>query len=263
MLPRAKKSYGQNWLVDETVIAKIIAAAEIVPGEAVLEIGPGTGVLTQALVDAGARVTAVEADRDLVGALKMRFGDKIELIQGNVLEIRVGYMDEYKVVANIPYNITSDVLKKFLTVEPRPSRMVLMLQREVTDRIVAVPPQMSLLSVVCQIYAHCRKVANVPAGAFRPIPKVDSAIVRLDIRHEREQWLPPMNATPESIIALAKAGFSSPRKQLHHNLSAHLHLPAEQVKEALQSLGLDPKIRAEALTPEQWIQLTHLWNTNA
>ena len=258
MLPRAKKSYGQNWLVDETVIQKIIAAAEIRPGEHVLEVGPGTGILTQALLNAGARVTAIEADQYLIVSLKERFGNKIELIHGDVLH---SYFllpnSNFQLVANIPYNITSDLLKKFLTTEPKPSRMVLMVQREVADRITALPPNMSLLTVVCQLYADCFKIANVPAGAFRPIPKVDSAIVRLDL-------LPPfLHATrytlqPEPIISLAKSGFSSRRKQLHHNLAAHLHLPTEAIKTALMSLGLDPKIRAEGLTVSNWIALTHI-----
>ena len=274
MIPRAKKSYGQNWLVDETVVAKIIAAAEIVPGETVLEIGPGTGVLTQALVDAGAKVTAIEADRDLVTALKERFGDSIKLILGDALSNSYHLPPTtYKLVSNIPYNITSDVLKKFLTTDPKPTRMVLMVQREVADRMTAVPPKMSLLSVVCQLYAHCEKIANVPAGAFRPIPKVDSAIVRLD----RLPFVIPTGALSsskgeaegslgvarddkhrEQVISLAKAGFSARRKQLHHNLSTHLHLPTQSVKDALESIRLDPKIRAEGLTVHNWTKLTHI-----
>ena len=263
-LPRAKKSFGQNWLVDETVVAKIIVAAEIHPGEHVLEIGPGTGVLTQALVDAGASVTAIEADPDLVHDLRVRFGDKIELIQGDALSFSLrGTQAEacgYKLIANIPYNITSDLLKKFLTTDSKPSRMVLMVQKEVADRITALPPHMSLLSVVCQLYAHCEKIVNVPAGAFRPIPKIDSAIVRLDLSCSTSSTSSTFSTSPplESIISIAKAGFSSRRKQLHHNLSAHLHLSSLQVKEALESLKLDPKIRAESLTVENWKTLTHI-----
>lgn len=260
MLPRAKKSFGQNWLVDETVVQKIIEAAEIVSGETILEVGPGTGVLTKALVAAGARVIAVEADKSLIAPLREKFVDTIELIHGDILSWSFtqpqaeacGY--RYKLVANIPYNITSDLLRHFLTKQPKPSRMILMLQSEVADRIIAQPPHMSLLSVVCQIYAQCRCVVKVPAGAFRPISKVDSAVVRLDLH--------PMSSftqiDPEEVIAVARLGFSSPRKQLHGNLKGVRRKGSSAVKEALQHLGLPPTARAEALTVENWIALTHI-----
>ncbi|MEK7619745.1 MAG: 16S rRNA (adenine(1518)-N(6)/adenine(1519)-N(6))-dimethyltransferase RsmA [Patescibacteria group bacterium] len=274
MHPRAKKHFGQNWLVDETVVAKIIDAAEIKRGETVLEVGPGTGVLTQALVNAGAHVIAVEADKSLIAPLREKFGDTIELIQGDVLSLDFdrtqapavakalagekawGYHHKtpYKLVANIPYNITSDLLRHFLTTELKPSRMVLMLQKEVADRILAAPPDMSLLSVVCQLYAQCRRVVNVPAGAFRPIPKVDSAVVRLDLYD-----VPAIGEMdPEEVIALAKLGFSSPRKQLHGNLKGVHRKGSSAVKEALVACGLPATARAEALTVENWIALTHI-----
>lgn len=260
MLPRAKKSYGQNWLVDETVVKKIIQAAEITAGEFVLEIGPGSGVLTQALLDAGAQVTAVEADGSLIAPLRQRFGERIQLIEGDALTFPVhGFFDHfsYKLVANIPYNITSDLLRRFLTQDPKPRRMILMVQKEVADRIVARPPQMSLLSVMCQIYAICRRVSVVPAGAFRPMPKIDSAIVQFDLENPQVRW----GIDPESVIALAKLGFSSRRKQLHGNIGgAVTNVTSAQVKEALVRLGLDPRSRAEALTVEQWVQLTHTLN---
>ncbi len=252
MLPRAKKTYGQNFLVDKNVVRKIVAAADIVPGEAVLEVGPGTGALTGALVAAGAKVTAVEADRDLIPALREKFGDAIELIEGDILntEYRIPNTG-YKLIANIPYNITSPLLYRFLTAKNPPSRLVLMVQREVADRIVARPPDMSLLSVVCQLYADVSKVANVPAGAFRPAPKVDSAVIRLDLR-------PAEVADPESVIRVAKAGFSSRRKQLHGNLSAANIASSPSVKDALTSIGLPPTARAENLSVHNWIQLSRL-----
>ncbi len=252
MFPRAKKSYSQNWLVDESVLKTIIRAAELTPGDAVLEIGPGTGALSQALLDAGARVTAVEADDDLIAPLKARFGSRIILIHGDILSSNFQLpTTNYRLVANIPYHLTSDILRRFLTREPKPSKMVLMLQKEVTDRLTAKPGDMSLLSVVCQLYARCKKIADVPRGAFRPMPKVDSAIVRLDVIQEGS------DKEREAVIRVAKAGFSSPRKQLHGNIAHGLKIPTPPVKKFLVGLGLDPKVRAESLSIDQWIQLTH------
>ncbi len=252
MLLRAKKSYGQNFLVDQTVVQKIIQAAEITPGEIVLEVGPGTGVLTRALVEARAQVIAVEADRDLIPELEKAFGSRITLIHGDILSIPTSYFllptsPSYKLIANIPYNITSQLLERFFTTPPRPFRMVLMVQREVADRITAKSGDMSLLSVVCQLYAACMRVTTVKAGAFRPIPKVDSAVVKLDVYPSGHPKLNGMD--PEHVIALAKRGFASRRKQLKTNLGSKI-IPI------LERMGLDRKIRAEELTAEQWIELS-------
>jgi 16S rRNA (adenine1518-N6/adenine1519-N6)-dimethyltransferase len=254
MLPRAKKSFSQNWLVDESVVRKIIAAADIQSGEAVLEIGPGTGVLTEALVEAGAGVTAVEADGALIEGLREKFGDHIDLIEGDALNHSTTEPlnhSPYKLVSNIPYSISSDILNSFLTRTDKPTRLVLMVQREVADRIVAVPPKMSLLSVVCQLYAACSKVMNVPKRAFRPIPQVDSAVVLLETKPNLDQ---------EQTIALAKQGFSSRRKQLHKNLSALPNIDSDAVKGWLTELGLDPRVRAENLTVDDWVRLTHMYH---
>lgn len=254
MFPRAKKSFGQNFLADPSVVGKIIAAAGIQPGERVLEIGPGTGVLTRGLLETKANVTAVEADADLIPALRETF-PALDLREGDVLALREqdptlgGTLEEgkYILAANIPYNITSGILEEFLRVSPRPKRLVLMVQREVADRITAEPPQMSLLSVVCQTYAVAKKAFNVPAGAFRPIPKVDSAVIVLDLL--------PVADSPEPIIAFAKAGFSSPRKQLHKNLAQAGKKDSAEWKAALERLGVRPDIRAEGLTTGQWQKL--------
>jgi 16S rRNA (adenine1518-N6/adenine1519-N6)-dimethyltransferase len=252
MLPRAKKSFGQNFLVDETALRKIIQAAEIEKGETVLEIGPGTGTLTQALVDAGARVIAIEMDKDMIEPLKKRFGDRIELIHGDILKLQdfidsIDLIDfSFKLISNIPYNITSPILERFLTTSPRPSRMVLMVQKEVADRITAKPSKMSLLSIVCQIYAKCERVTIVKAGAFRPIPKVDSAIVILDLYKPSHPAL--QGKDPEKVISIAKKGFSSKRKQLKSNLG-------QNVAKRLEQIELNPKIRAQELTVENWIRL--------
>ncbi|MFH1404687.1 MAG: 16S rRNA (adenine(1518)-N(6)/adenine(1519)-N(6))-dimethyltransferase RsmA [Patescibacteria group bacterium] len=269
MLHRAKKSYGQNFLNDMSVVKKIIDEADIKKGEIVLEIGPGKGVLTQALVEAGAKVIAIEADRDLINPLQEKFGNKIELIFGDALQ-NFGrhkwrpylitpplHHFKYKLVANIPYNITSAILEKFLTNKPKPSHMVIMVQREVADRIVAKPPNMSLLSVVCQMYGECRKVVKVPAGAFRPIPKVDSAVVHIDLfqKNENRFLLKTKKGFEENVIALAKAGFAHKRKQLHGNLQSAGKGSSKEIKEILKNLGFSEFIRAQELTVENWIEL--------
>lgn len=252
-MPRAKKSFSQNWLIDKSVVRKIVEAAAIKKGEAVLEIGPGRGVLTEALVQAGAKVTAVEADKDLIEPLHQMFGHKIQLVRADILSAdlnQLGLEDgKYKLVANLPYNITSAILEKFLSQAPKPSRLVVMVQKEVADRIVAKPPKMSLLSVACQIYAEGRKIVKVPAKSFRPAPKVDSSVVGLDLVKPRK------GVDPEAVIALAKIGFSARRKQLQKNLSEAQIEDSPSIKQALQNLKLDPRVRAENLTVDNWINL--------
>ncbi|MEI6511373.1 MAG: 16S rRNA (adenine(1518)-N(6)/adenine(1519)-N(6))-dimethyltransferase RsmA [Candidatus Uhrbacteria bacterium] len=265
----AKKQFGQNFLKDKGIVQKIIKAAEIVPGETVLEIGPGTGILTEALVAAGARVIAVEADRDLIAPLRAQFGDSIELVEGDVISLHHSITQSlndsstpYKLVANIPYNITSKILETFLASKTPPTRMVLMVQLEVADRIAAAPPDMSLLSVVCQAYADVKKVFNVSRTAFKPSPNVDSAVVRLDLHvsppHGEEGSgvvVAGNRVDPEKIIRLAKIGFSSRRKQLHRNLTGSNIATSAAVKEALTQIGLPPEARAETLSVHNWIQL--------
>jgi 16S rRNA (adenine1518-N6/adenine1519-N6)-dimethyltransferase len=258
MMPKAKKSFGQNWLVDHTVVTKILKASDIIKGESVLEIGPGPGALTRALVSAGAQVTAIEADPELVPALEQEFGERITLIQGDALKVPLeGVLEDYgyKLIANIPYNITSDILRRYLTQSPRPSRLVLMVQKEVSDRITAKPGEMSFLSVMCQMYASCSRVTKVPAGAFRPIPKVDSAVILLDVRQQEMDV--------EGALRIVKAGFSSRRKQLHKNLSSAGIATTQDVKQALEEMGLDARSRAQELSIEMWRKLTHILQKNS
>ena len=211
-------------------------------------------MLTEALVAAGAKVVAIELDHDLIVPLTEKFGDAIELIEGDVLSMRSLPVSDrgFKLIANIPYNITSPILEKFLAHGPHPTRMILMVQKEVADRILANPPQMSLLSVVCQLYADCSRVTNVKAGSFRPVPKVDSSVVRFDLHASLS---PPVKGEYEGVIRVAKCGFSSPRKQLQNNLASAFKKEAAEVKEILSSIGLNPQIRAEGLTIQNWIDL--------
>jgi len=269
MLPKAKKSFSQNFLTNRGVLEKIVEVAEIKKGERVLEIGPGTGVLTKALVQAGAQVIAVELDEDLIPILQEQFGEQICLVQGDILTLFEKNVQEvaftsvqgtegilkdqkFKLIANIPYAITSAILEQFFTKAPHPTRMIVMVQREVADRLLAIPPKMSLLSVVCQLYAKGKKVMNVSRGSFQPMPKVDSAVVQFDL-------YPLLDGEDrEAIIQLAKQGFSSKRKQLQKNLSATGKFSSQTVKECLEKLGLDQRVRAENLTIPQWIALKQL-----
>lgn len=244
MLPKAKKSFSQNFLRDNTIIENIIEAADLSVGDHVLEIGPGRGALTRALVDAGARVTAVEADQELVPFLTQAFGKTIHLVSQDILS----YTPEdkpYRVVANLPYSITSAVLKKFLTIPNKPLSMVVMVQREVADRMCAKAGDMSLLSVVCQLYARVSKVVNVPNTAFIPVPKVHSAVVKLEL-------YPDPDKETEAIIALAKIGFSSRRKQLQKNLANGLGVDSTKIKNVLAECGLAQRVRAQELTVDEW-----------
>ena len=280
----AKKSFGQHFLHDQSVIKKIIVAAEIKPGETVLEVGPGHGVLTQALVAAGAKVIAVEADRDLIPELQKRFGDKAEIVLSDILKFdfeRTGdptwspvllsskhwrphrAASTYKLVANLPYNIATAVIEKFLSAKHPPTVLVVMVQKEVADRMMAKPGDMSVLSVACQIYADLKRVTNVGPGAFNPPPKVDSTVVRLSLRAERSNPLFEIASSPvasrkdtdkEAVIGLAKAGFRSRRKLLKKNLEG-AKWSKEAIKSAMDKACVDEMARAQELSVEQWVQL--------
>ncbi len=257
MLPRAKKRFGQNFLIDTKVVKDVVAAAELTKGDKVFEIGPGTGVLTQALVDSGAHVTAMEIDPDLIVDLRAFFGDSLELIEGDVMNELVSQpilekIAPYSLVSSLPYNITSDVLRRFLTRDPKPKKIVLIVQKEVADRVSGVN-DMSLLSVVCQLYAVCTKVRNVKPGSFRPIPGVDSAILKLELYEKEHPLLQGMD--PERVIRLAKSGFSSRRKQLQKNMSTLPGVTSAHVQEFLVKLGKTPTARAEELTVDEWINI--------
>jgi 16S rRNA (adenine1518-N6/adenine1519-N6)-dimethyltransferase len=259
---KAKKSFGQNFLQDKNIVRKIVKAAEVKSGDLILEIGPGQGSLTAALLEAGGRVIAVEVDGDLIEPLKEKFGERIELIFGDILSDDVWKKNraaigrkKYSVVANIPYNITSPILETLLRAKPRPERLTLMVQREVADRILAAPPKTSLLSIACQLYATGKKVAQVGRGAFRPSPKVDSTVVRLDLR---KKWLGGVD--PEKVLKIVKAGFSARRKQLHGNLAKAGFCSSLEVKNLLKKFGLDERARAENLSPNDWVRLFQSFN---
>ena len=249
-----KKRLGQNFLVDETALAKVVAAAEIRPDDTVLEIGAGLGSLTRRLADAAGRVVAVEIDAALFPALQetLRSYDQVELIQGDILRLDLGQRlnlpDGYKVVANIPYYITSAVIRHLLEASVRPALVVLTVQREVALRMVAQPDDMNLLAVSVQFYSQPSLVARVPAGAFYPRPDVDSEIVRLALRER-----PAVDVSDvDQFFRVVKAGFSQKRKQLRNALGGGLQLEPAQVDALLAGTGVTPQRRAETLTLEEW-----------
>ncbi len=250
---RPKKSLGQNFLVDEAALARVAAAADLSPSDTVLEIGPGLGSLTRHLAEAARRVVAVELDQDLLPALRFVVEPyaNVDIVQGDILGLDPSALSlepAYKVVANIPYYITSAVIRRLLEAAIRPALIVLTVQREVAERMCAAPGAMSLLAVSVQFYSRPRVVARIPAGAFHPRPEVDSAVVRLEV-------LPEPAAAVEDVdgfFQVVRAGFSQKRKQLHNALAAGLRLESSVLEPALAQAGVDPKRRAETLTLAEW-----------
>lgn len=250
---RPKKGLGQNFLVDQSHRARIVAAADLTLADTVLEVGPGPGVLTELIAEQAGRVIAVELDDRLIPFLKARFAGQpqVTIVHADILETDPGGLTggaSYKVVANLPYYITSAVIRHLLESHPAPDVLVLTVQREVAERMVAQPPEMNLLALGVQFYCTARIVGKIPAGAFYPAPKVDSAVVRLDRR-----------ATPVAddvgagaFFEVARAGFSQPRKQLRNSLAAGMGMTPGEVEAWLARAGIDPKRRAETLTLGEW-----------
>jgi 16S rRNA (adenine1518-N6/adenine1519-N6)-dimethyltransferase len=256
-----KKGLGQNFLVSEGTLRRIVAAADLEPGDVVLEVGPGLGTLTRLLAQQAERVIAVELDQRLVEILSRTLADfpNVEIVQGDILEMEPGgpgglsdLSPGYKVVANLPYYITSAVLRYLLTARVKPQLIVVTVQREVAQRMIASPGQMSLLSISVQFYGRPRIVARVPPGAFYPVPKVNSAVVRIDLYDS-----PPVAvADVDRFFEVVRAGFGQKRKQLRNALAQGLSLPVSTVVEALRRGGVDEKRRAQTLSLEEWARVT-------
>ncbi|MEW5827688.1 MAG: 16S rRNA (adenine(1518)-N(6)/adenine(1519)-N(6))-dimethyltransferase RsmA [Chloroflexota bacterium] len=253
---RPDKKLGQNFLQDDGALKKIIAAAEIGPGESVLEIGPGVGSLTRYLALAASRVTAVELDTRLLPALQSVVApyENVTVIQGDILkfppaELKLG--EDYLVVANIPYNITSAILRHLLENEARPRRVILTIQREVAERVCAGPGEMSLLALSVQVYGQPSIAAHIPAGAFFPAPNVDSAVLKIEILPEPRL---PFDRL-ETFFKLTRAGFSQKRKTLRNSLSAGLGIKPSEAESMLARAGIDPQRRAETLSIDEWGEL--------
>ncbi len=258
---KPKKSLGQNFLINAGILEKIVSAAELSSDDTVLEIGPGTGNLTKLLSEKAGRVIAIEKDRRLIDELREKFKNmNFEIIEGDILKIDIGTLISnplskasgnwggYKVVGNIPYYITSNLLRTIFEKWPKPKLIVLTVQKEVAQRIVAKPPDMNLLALSMQFYSIPTIIGHISKGSFRPIPKVDSAIIKLIPKKD------PL-ADQALFFKLIKAGFAGKRKQLANNLSKNLGIPKDKVIGILQELGLDEKVRAENLSLEKWSKL--------
>ncbi len=251
---RPRRSLSQNFLTDPAALDAIVQAAELQPGDRVVEIGPGLGVLTRRLLAAGASVLAVELDPRLAEWLRgeLRGVPAFELLEADALTIDPDTAfpgADFKLVANIPYHITSPLLHAFLEGERPPTLAVLLLQAEVAERVAAPPGQMSYLSVFAQNVADAEVVTGVPSTAFEPAPKVDSAVLRL-----RRRSNPAVAPGPErqTLYRLVQAGFRQRRKQLHNALARELPVGREELGRAFAACGIDPQRRAQTLSVDEW-----------
>jgi 16S rRNA (adenine1518-N6/adenine1519-N6)-dimethyltransferase len=263
------KRMGQNFLINRGILQKIMEAANLDRGGTVLEIGPGLGSLTQELAGRAKKVIAVEKDKKFIEILKETLENykNVEIINADILKLRnseIKKLGNYKLVANLPYYITSLVIRKFLEEKNKPEEMLLMVQKEVAQRICASPirssakrgeggqtARMSLLAVSVQFYADPQIIGFVSKGSFWPPPKVDSAILKIT---PKTQTSPELSSA--EFFTVVRAGFSAPRKQLAGNLAKMLKTERHIIEESLKKSGIEPSRRAETLNVEEWIKLT-------
>ena len=250
---RPSKHYGQNFLINKGVLEKIIEFSNIKKDDVVLEVGPGPGALTKEISKKAAKVIVIEKDRNMIKVLEKVLDiekiENVDIINEDVLKLDLEELEikNYKLIANIPYYITSALIRKFLEEKIKPEKIILMIQKEVAQRICETK-KMSILSLSVQFYADPKILFFVSSGSFFPAPKVDSAVIEIT----------PKTITPdesEIFFKFIKAGFSSPRKQVVSNLSQNLKLNKEDVKKIFEKLDLDTRIRAEDLTLKNWLEL--------
>lgn len=252
------KTYGQNFLMDETILEDMIDEAKVKKGDMVLEVGPGIGNLTERLIQHGAKVLSIEKDPQFLPVLKALSKEHPENFSYEVTDALTFNFSErlreqsYKVIANIPYYITGKIVQLFLRAAHKPESMTLLMQKEVAYNICAKPGDLNLLAISVQLYANPKVVAVVPGHKFHPAPKVDSAVIYIELAKKPKYII----KDETKLFRILRACFSGKRKQLHNTLVNNLQLPKELVAGALQKLKIDPKIRPQQLTIEQWLQLS-------
>jgi len=261
---KAKKSLGQNFLINDSILPTIIKAAEIAPGDLVLEVGPGKGILTEALLAAGAKVYAVEKDFDLIAGLTQKFGSNsnLKIIHQDALWFDETTLPPYKVVANLPFYIASPIIRKFLESSNQPDLMVLMVQKEVAEKITAKPGhhERGILTLAVEFYGDAQIIATVSKNSFRPQPQVEAAVIKIQpYRHCRSGGKP---VEPKLFFRIVKAGFAAKRQQIHNSLAATLRLPKDKVLSILEKSNIDPQKRAEDLSLNDWLKLADNYTKN-
>jgi 16S rRNA (adenine1518-N6/adenine1519-N6)-dimethyltransferase len=259
---KPRKGLGQHFLIDGEVLEVILSAAQVTPEDIIVEVGPGLGILTEALAKKAGGVIAVELDDRLAALLKKTLASfkNVNVINDDVLNIQPEELlkrqesPDYKVVANLPYYITSPVLRHFLTASAKPQMMIVMVQAEVAQAIAAKPGDMSLLSVSVQFYGKPEIISRVPAQSFYPAPEVDSALLRIALYPQ-----PAVAVDEGGFFELVRAGFSAPRKQLANSLAQGLGLPKDMVLPLLEKAEIDGERRAETLNLEEWARLWRIF----
>lgn len=252
----AKKSLGQNFLVCDWVYDVILEEAQNSKSQTILEVGPGPGILTEKLAQTGKKVVAVEKDHRMIfnlQALAKKYPN-LHIIEEDILKIEPRQIigdGNYQIIGNIPYYLTSHLVRQIFETWPKPENIIFMIQKEVAKRIVAKPPDMSLLAISVAFYAQAKILKNVGRNCFRPAPKVDSALIKFTPHNENID-----NNYEKEFFKVAKAGFAEARKQIINNLSSGLKMPKESIIKILESADIDAKARAETLDITKWHQLT-------
>jgi len=260
------RSKGQNFLISNEIIEKIIKVSEIKKDDVVLEVGSGLGILTEELIKNCNKVISVELDRKIFDFLKLKFvsNNNLTLINKDILRFKPEenklLSQKYKIIANLPYNITSYFLRRFLTLDNSPSEMTLLLQKEVAERICAKKGEMSLLAVSVQVYGNPKIIEIVKRENFYPQPEVDSAILKIGNIKNKKQIKQFLEIKEDKFWRIVKIGFSAKRKQLQNNLAAGLKISSDEAKNVLKKANFNPKIRAQELSIKDWIKLAKYFN---
>lgn len=242
------KKMGQSFIIDQSIVERMVSYAK--EGDVVLEVGPGLGAITIPLSKKVKKVIAVEMDRKIAKILKSKVDSNVEVVEADILKrLDVIPRGSYKVFSNTPFYIAPAIIRLFLEASNSPTEMVLMIQKEVAQRICAKPPDMNLLALSVQFYAEPKVLFQVPRQCFYPVPNVDSSVIRIVTKEKRDG---------DAFFKVVRAGFSRPRAQLLNNLSKKLKLDKVTIEKKLKSIGLDPKIRAERLSIDNWLELSNL-----